>query len=276
MKGGLAAIVAPPLALHRCGVRRFAGGLRLDLVVDEESTGEGSIRAAASSRCRTAVIVVEPTQPRAGARRQRTDQRRLRRARRRRRTAAGRSSERTPSRRPPAPSSRSRTGMPPGAGDAPADRRGEPHIGTIEGGMKTSVVPDRCRFSVDLRVAPGRDPDAAAAEVDARGRRCARRSPGGLLDARDRDPRDAVRDATRDGAARRRCAPRTPRSAASPAASRACGRPRTRQPTPTTACRVVYGAGDLADAHRANERVDLAEVVTAARVLLAIMLRVAA
>lgn len=47
MKGGLAAIVVAAVALHRCGVM-LRRGVRLDLVVDEESTGAGSIRAAAS------------------------------------------------------------------------------------------------------------------------------------------------------------------------------------------------------------------------------------
>lgn len=37
----------------------------------------------------------------------------------------------------------------------------------IHGGVAANIVPDRCRLIVDRRLAPGEDPDAALAEIDA-------------------------------------------------------------------------------------------------------------
>jgi acetylornithine deacetylase len=60
----------------------------------------------------------------------------------------------------------------------------------ICGGVAANVVPDRCRLSVDRRLAPGENPDAALAEIDKlldelreRGDRITRESPWALLQA---------------------------------------------------------------------------------------------
>ena len=39
------------------------------------------------------------------------------------------------------------------------------NLGTISGGFKTNVVPDRCVATVDLRTVPGQDHDAIVQEV---------------------------------------------------------------------------------------------------------------
>ena len=60
MKAGLAAMLGVALALYRDGTP-LARGLRLDIVVDEEATGDGSKLAAARQPLPAAVVVVEPT-----------------------------------------------------------------------------------------------------------------------------------------------------------------------------------------------------------------------
>jgi acetylornithine deacetylase len=60
----------------------------------------------------------------------------------------------------------------------------------IHGGVAPNIVPDRCSLSVDRRLAPGENPDAALAEIDElldelreRGDQITRQSPWALLDA---------------------------------------------------------------------------------------------
>jgi acetylornithine deacetylase len=60
----------------------------------------------------------------------------------------------------------------------------------IRGGVAPNVVPDRCRLSVDRRLAPGENPDAALAEIDElldelrdSGDRITREPPWALLEA---------------------------------------------------------------------------------------------
>lgn len=275
MKGGLAAIVVAAVALHRSGavLRR---GVRLDLVVDEESTGAGSIRAAASRPLPDGVIVVEPT----GLELVHVGHGQVNVAYELRGTAAH--------------GSRPELGANAVAAAASAivaledwDRRRTPashelvgpesiSIGTVAGGAKTSVVPDRCRFSVDCRVAPGRDPDAAAAELDGVVDAALAERPG-VSWTREVEIRVSPFETSAEGALV---------AALRGAHAEVCGAPcrlaGMRATTDAAAYAahgvpaVIYGAGDLADAHRANERVELAAVVTAARVLLETMLRVAA
>jgi acetylornithine deacetylase/succinyl-diaminopimelate desuccinylase-like protein len=60
----------------------------------------------------------------------------------------------------------------------------------IRGGVAPNVVPDRCRLSMDRRLAPGENPDAALAEIDEllnglreSGDRITREAPWALLEA---------------------------------------------------------------------------------------------
>ena len=274
MKGGLAAIVVAALALDRCGVvlRR---GVRLDLVVDEESTGAGSIRAAASRPLPDGAIVVEPTSLELVH------------------VGHGQVNVAYELRGVAAHGSRPDLGANAVAAASCAivaledwHRRRVPathqlvgpesiSIGTIAGGAKTSVVPDWCRFSVVCRVAPGRDPDAAAAELDGVVAAALAGRPGVSwtreVEIRvlpfETSPETSLPEALRGAHAEvcgQPCRLAGMRATTDAAAYAAHGVPV-----------VIYGAGDLADAHRANERVVLAEVVTAARVLLATMLSVA-
>jgi acetylornithine deacetylase/succinyl-diaminopimelate desuccinylase-like protein len=41
------------------------------------------------------------------------------------------------------------------------------NVGTISGGSKINIVPDRCRIEVDVRLVPGLKPEAVRAEIEA-------------------------------------------------------------------------------------------------------------
>ena len=274
MKAGLAAMLGVALALQRSRTQ-LARGLRLDIVADEEATGAGSRLAAARQPLPAAVVVVEPTRlalvPVGNGQ--------INIAYTVRGAAAHGS---TPGLGSNAVAAASRAVV---ALEHWAEtRRPATHrligaeslsIGTIAGGMKTSVVPDRCRFSVDLRVAPGRDPDRAAAEADA----VVDTAIGGITgiawtrETEIRVPPFLTPDDDPLCASLQR------------AHGTVVGGPPTvtgMQATTDAAwyaergvATVVYGPGDLANAHRPDEFVPLAEVVTASRVLLELALSIA-
>ncbi len=273
MKAGLAAMLGVVLALGRSGMP-LGRGLRLDIVADEEATAAGSRRAAAAQPLPDAVVIVEPTRLALVA----VGNGQINIAYTVRGVAAHGSAPEL-GRNAVAAAARAIVALEQWA--AARSAPGHPlvgaesvSIGTVDGGIKTSVVPDRCRFSVDLRVAPGRDPDVVAGEADAIvagalaglpgvswTRETEIRVPPFLTPPGDelcRSLERAHRDVT--GAALVHAGMRATTDAAWYADAGA----RT----------VIYGAGDLADAHRADESVILAEVVTASRVLLELALGV--
>ena len=267
MKGGLAAMLGVALALARAGTP-LTRGLRLDIVVDEEATGEGSRHAAARQPLPGAAVIVEPTRlemvPVGNG------QINVAYAVR---GAAGHGSTPELGRNAVAAAARaivcledwSRKRV---AASHPLIGAESLSIGTITGGMKTSVVPDACRFSVDLRVAPGRDPDAVAAEVDAVVAAELGRLPGiaWLRETEIRVPPfltpadDPLCVAA--AAAHRTVVGEPPAVAGMKATTDAAWYAERGVST------IVYGAGDLANAHRPDEWVPLAEVVITSRVLL--------
>jgi acetylornithine deacetylase/succinyl-diaminopimelate desuccinylase family protein len=274
MKGGLAAMLAVALALQRAAVS-LRRPLRLDFVIDEEATGFGSIRAAERLPTPEAVVVVEPTRLELVH----VGHGQINVAYELRGIAAHGS---RPDLGANAVAAAVRAIAALLAWDEARVRPAHPlvgpesiSIGTIAGGMKTSVVPDRCRFSVDCRVAPGRDPDVAAAELDAvvgasladvdgiRWRRETEIRVVPFETAADGPLIEALRAAHLDTCGTP-CALAGLRATTDAAAYAARG-----------AATVVYGAGDLADAHRADERVTVSDLVTAARVLLGTALRLA-
>jgi acetylornithine deacetylase len=141
-------------------------------------------------------------------------------------------------------------------------------IVSIEGGVAPNVVPDRCRATIDQRTLPGEDPDdvmRACDEVLDRLRSAApawqveREEPFVRDYALETDPREPVVQATLE--AIRRVTGRQPTPGAVPYGtdasklSRLGGIP----------C-VVLGAGDIAQAHTADEFVQLDEVAQAAEI----------
>lgn len=146
------------------------------------------------------------------------------------------------------------------------------NLGTIRGGAGVNLVPDLTILEVERRVLPDESPHAARAEVIARvaaacgAARIEHAEPflesAGLTDAT-RDPKAApwvaklATEAGRRGSAAARTAARYGTNASVFAAA---GVPS-----------VVFGPGSIAQAHTADEWIDLAEVGTAAEILAAVV-----
>jgi succinyl-diaminopimelate desuccinylase len=267
MKAGIAAMLGVVLALERAGTS-LPRGLRLDIVVDEEATGEGSRRAAARQPLPEAVVVVEPTRlaivPVGNG--QINVAYRVH-------GAAAHGSTPEVGRNAVAAAARAIVALEDWAATRPAATHPligaeTLSIGTISGGMKTSVVPDSCRFSVDLRVAPGRDPDAAAAEADSIvGTVVA--GLAGITWTREteiRVPPFGGSESQPVCALLERAHEEVLGTAAAVTGMRATTDAAwyAERGVPT----VVYGPGDLVNAHRPDEFVRMADVVTASGVLL--------
>ena len=135
-------------------------------------------------------------------------------------------------------------------------------VGVIAGGVSPNTVPDRCRFEIDRRLLPGEDPAAAVAEADAalsetgvrftthRGFACPplpATAPAALLD--------------RLAGCVQAVAGREPQRRAVPFGTDASTLAAAGVPA------VVFGPGDIAQAHTRDEWVSLAEVGQAAEIL---------
>ena len=145
-------------------------------------------------------------------------------------------------------------------------------VGRIEGGLGVNIVPERCWIEIDRRTLPTEDPDEVLAEIDA---------VMGDLMARRPDVR-VERDAPFLSESGLETAPDAPVVRAVQAACRlAIGSGFDVSPagvpygTDGTALRgvpsVVIGPGDIAQAHSADEWVELAQVEAAERVYYEVM-----
>ncbi len=65
-------------------------------------------------------------------------------------------------------------------------------ISTINGGVKTNVIPDRCEIYVDRRIIPGETPEAVAAEIREVAERAIAAVPGLRVEVRQRTGRTAI------------------------------------------------------------------------------------
>jgi acetylornithine deacetylase len=138
-------------------------------------------------------------------------------------------------------------------------------VGRIEGGTSANVVPDRCRIEVDRRVLPGEDPLAAPAELTA------------FL--RDREKIDFPFECERPWMSKTPLSARGTEKLAEllgGAIDQVCGAHQvTAVPYGTDASTiaaagvpaVVFGPGNIAQAHTCDEWVPLAEVGQAAEIL---------
>jgi acetylornithine deacetylase len=147
-------------------------------------------------------------------------------------------------------------------------------IGTIQGGVGVNVVPDSCTIAVDRRTLPREDPEAVLAEVDALmadlmaarpdihvTREAPFLSERGLETPTDAPVVQAVQAACR--------AVLGPRASVEP-----CGVPYGTDGThlsPAGIPTVVLGPGDIAQAHSADEWVELAQVERAAEIYFRLM-----
>ena len=146
-------------------------------------------------------------------------------------------------------------------------------VGLIKGGINTNVVPDRVTFRLDRRMIP----EERAAEVEAELRAVIAEAAKAFPEARVERPADPGRRAAGALAGRRaddRAAvpPRQRRSWASRSGPRACRSTPMRRTTPSRGIPVVlYGAGphtiEEANAHRADERLPLADLRKATEVV---------
>lgn len=139
-------------------------------------------------------------------------------------------------------------------------------INTIEGGVKTNVVPDRCVVTVDMRTVPGQDHDAMRAQIAAWLAEHERRDPGfrATFDVHFAIPAvDTPADhpaVTRFVTAATRGLGRAPEPAVVRFATEAAiFVPALNIPT------IIFGPGDPALAHQPDEYIDIPPMVTAAQ-----------
>jgi succinyl-diaminopimelate desuccinylase len=156
----------------------------------------------------------------------------------------------------------------------PADRVPDPllgrptlNVGTIAGGVKINVVPDRCTVALDMRTVPGDDHAVIRSEIEARLARLAQGRPRLRAEVEtliDRSPVSCPADTALAGALRAAVAAETgevPTTGGVPYFTEACVFvPRLGTPM------VICGPGDPTLAHQPDEHVALAQVAQAARV----------
>lgn len=148
------------------------------------------------------------------------------------------------------------------------------NVGTIQGGIKPNVVPDRCQATVDLRTLPGQRHDELVDAVLSLARELEEETPGLRLDVRvinDRAPVQTPSDAPLVTAARASVGAvlqREPAVRGAPYYTDASVlTPPTGVPT------IILGPGDERLAHQPNERVPAADVLAAARCYVALARR---
>jgi acetylornithine deacetylase len=138
-------------------------------------------------------------------------------------------------------------------------------VGRIEGGTSANVVPDGCRIEVDRRVLPGEDPQAAPAEL--------------VAFLRDQEKIDFPFECERPWMSKAPLSDRGTEQIATwlgSAIDQVCGAHQvTAVPYGTDASTiaaagvpaVVFGPGNIAQAHTCDEWVPLSEVARAAEIL---------
>jgi acetylornithine deacetylase len=139
-------------------------------------------------------------------------------------------------------------------------------VGRIEGGVSVNVVPERCRIEIDRRVLPGEDAAAAPAELDE-----FLRQEMGIDWAYDSEPpwmclpalnpEGSTEAVLQLGTAIAGVTGKRPVVEAVPYGTDAATLAQTGLPC------VVFGPGDIAKAHTADEWVPLDEVATASAIL---------
>lgn len=140
------------------------------------------------------------------------------------------------------------------------------NVGTIHGGIKPNVVPDRCQATVDLRTLPGQRHDEIVDAVLGLARDLEEETPGLRLEVHvlnDRAPVQTPADAPLVAAARESVAAVLQRE---PEVRGAAYYTDASVLTPPTGVpTIILGPGDDRLAHQPNERVAAAEVLAAAR-----------
>ncbi|MBM4417078.1 MAG: M20 family metallopeptidase [Chloroflexi bacterium] len=137
-------------------------------------------------------------------------------------------------------------------------------VSMIEGGLGANIVPDRCEITIDRRTLPQEEPDEVIAEFRAVIERIMRDDPSIKIDVPEPFANIAGLDTPADAPFVRLTTPiahefgGSPMAVGVPYGTNAPGIARRGVPT------IVLGPGDIAQAHSANEWVELAQVERAA------------
>jgi acetylornithine deacetylase/succinyl-diaminopimelate desuccinylase family protein len=266
MKAGVAAIVGAVSAVRRAGVR-LPGSVVVDLVVDEEATGAGTKYTVAQGRSADCAVITEPTELeviRVG-----TGQVNFQV------TFSGRAGHGS------TPESghnaiydavefvsrveRESTSL--AADEYPLIGPPSYNIGRIDGGVRTSIIPSHCSVGVDRRIVPGQTVAAAIADLDRLIAETVEARPGASVKRSidiEYEPFELPEELPLCNVLRE-------------AAAEVSGRDigfrgmrgttdavfLTESGTPT----VVFGPGSIAEAHRPDEYVEVAQVYEATRAL---------
>jgi succinyl-diaminopimelate desuccinylase len=263
-KGGLAAMAEAVVALAGAGTLR--GRVILDCVADEEAGAAGTKATVEAGRAADWAIVAEPTDLSVVC------------------VSNGQLDVAVTLHGRAAHGSTPDDGLSAIAGaaelvamfeSAHEELRGRPHlllgpasynVGTIRGGVQASIVPAECVVEIDRRILPGQTVESATADVDALLGRLRARRPG-LAFSREVTvaipPVEVAQSSAVVVALTRALAQSgvTARIGGLRATSDAAWLAEAGIPA------VVFGPGSLAHAHRPDEHVALADVVTAARVI---------
>jgi acetylornithine deacetylase len=141
-------------------------------------------------------------------------------------------------------------------------------IVSIEGGVAANVVPDRCRATIDRRTLPGEDPDAVLRACDAELEQLRQAAPAWQVEREEPFVRDYALETDPDDPVVRATVAALLRVTGREA--RPCGVPYGTDASKLSRlggipC-VVLGAGDIAQAHTADEYVELDQVAQAAEI----------
>lgn len=148
-------------------------------------------------------------------------------------------------------------------------------VGTIEGGVGVNIVPDSCTINIDRRSLPREDPDAVLAEIDAILREVEQRTSGLRIEREAPYLVERGLETTPDAAIVRLAIDACAAALGSHAAAAPVGVPYGTDGTQLSGTAgiptVVLGPGDIAQAHTADEWVELKQVEQAAEIYLHLM-----
>jgi acetylornithine deacetylase len=148
-------------------------------------------------------------------------------------------------------------------------------VGTIQGGVGVNIVPDSCTIAIDRRTLPREDPDAILAEVDAILREVEQRTPGLRIEREAPSVSERGLETSPDSPIVRLTVDACAEALGSRDAAQPVGVPYGTDATllsgiakiPT----VVLGPGDIAQAHTADEWVEIEQVERCAGIYYRIM-----
>lgn len=140
-------------------------------------------------------------------------------------------------------------------------------VSTIRGGIQVNMVPDECIIEIDRRTVPGESPAQALAEIDAVLEALRRREPSLRIERLEPDLADYALDTPRGAriaqTARRACEMIRGETAFGAAGY---GSDASKLSELAHIPSIVLGPGEIAQAHTADEWVDIAQVVQAAEI----------